>query len=101
MAHTSSSATEQLNVRLPKELVQDLATISSILQIQKAEWIKQQLAEAAREAKLKLLEDASRLHQAGALSESEFNEFTKRLKSTMLGASRALAEQKERPGGRK
>jgi hypothetical protein len=71
----NSQATDQLNVRLPVELLEDISSISGILHVQKSEWIKQQLAADVMKAKLQILEDASRLRQAGVLSEEEFKSF--------------------------
>lgn len=65
--------TVQFNVRLPKDLLDDLSAISSIMKIHKAEWLKGRIAEAVMAEKLKLLEDASRLRNAGAISEEDFS----------------------------
>ena len=39
--------TEQLNIRVPKELVADLEVISKLLKVNKSEWVKTKMAEEA------------------------------------------------------
>jgi len=72
--------TAQFNVRLPRELLDDLSAISSILRVHKAEWLKGRIADIVMAEKLKLLEDASRLRNAGAISDDEFKSLALMLK---------------------
>ena len=44
-------STEQLNLRIPKELVEDLDKIAKILRVNKSEWIKIKLGELVHEEK--------------------------------------------------
>ena len=56
-----SRSTEQLNLRMPKELLEDLDTISDILKVNKSEWIKIKLGEIVYSEKARLLEQESHL----------------------------------------
>lgn len=44
-------STEQLNLRIPVELIQDIEEISKILKVNKSEWIKIKLSEIVFEEK--------------------------------------------------
>lgn len=48
-------STEQLNLRMPKELLEDLDILSDILKFNKSEWIKIKLSEIVHEEKSRLL----------------------------------------------
>ena len=54
MAKKISSKTEQLNIRMPKELLEDIDEISKILRVNKSEWIKIKLSEIVFEEKNRL-----------------------------------------------
>lgn len=60
--------TEQFNIRMPKELVQDLDIISKLLKVNKSEWVKTKLAEEVHEEKNKLLMELSTLYTKGMIS---------------------------------
>ena len=62
--------TEQFNIRMPKELVNDLEIISSLLKVNKSEWIKTKLAEEVHEEKNKLLMELSTLYAKGMISKN-------------------------------
>lgn len=49
-----SPRTEQLNIRMPKELLKDIEDISEILKVNKSEWIKIKLSEIVYEHKSRL-----------------------------------------------
>jgi metal-responsive CopG/Arc/MetJ family transcriptional regulator len=51
------SGTEQLNLRMPKELLEDIDTIAKILRVNKSEWIKIKLSEIVYEEKKRLKEE--------------------------------------------
>jgi len=63
-----SKSTEQLNLRVPSELLDDLDTISEILKVNKSEWIKIKLGEIVYTEKSKLLSEQMALKQKGALN---------------------------------
>lgn len=54
MAKKISSKTEQLNMRMPVELLEDIDEISKILRVNKSEWIKIKLSEIVFEEKNRL-----------------------------------------------
>ena len=63
--------TEQFNIRMPKELVQDLDIISKLLKVNKSEWVKTKLAEEVNEEKNKLLMELSTLYANGMISKEK------------------------------
>jgi hypothetical protein len=70
-------STEQLNLRIPKELIADLDKIASILRVNKSEWIKIKLGELVYEEKSKLLQKYSELKDKGVINEKELRELLK------------------------
>lgn len=50
----SKKTTEQLNIRMPVELLEDIDEISKILKVNKSEWIKIKLSEIVFEEKNRL-----------------------------------------------
>lgn len=58
--------TEQFNIRVPKDLMEDLEIISRVLKVNKSEWVKTKLAEEVHEEKNKLLMELSTLY-AGSM----------------------------------
>ena len=63
--------TEQFNVRLSRDLLHDLDVISSLLKVNKAEWVKTKLAEEVHEEKIKLLMELSTLYANGMVGKKE------------------------------
>ena len=63
--------TEQFNIRMPKDLVQDLDIISKLLKVNKSEWVKTKLAEEVHEEKNKLLMELSTLYANGMISKEK------------------------------
>jgi metal-responsive CopG/Arc/MetJ family transcriptional regulator len=70
-------STEQLNLRIPKELIEDLDKIASILKVNKSEWIKIKLGELVYEEKSRLLQKYSELKDKGMLNDKEYKELIK------------------------
>jgi hypothetical protein len=65
--------TEQLNLRMPKELLEDIDKISVILKVNKSEWIKVKLSEVIMAEKSKLLE----LNRKGLMEKKDIKELLK------------------------
>lgn len=63
--------TEQFNIRMPKDLVQDLDIISKLLKVNKSEWVKTKLAEEVHEEKNKLLMELSTLYSNGMIDKGK------------------------------
>ena len=63
--------TEQLNIRMPRELLHDLEVISNLLKVNKSEWIKTKLAEEVHEEKNRLLMELSTLYAKGMISKNK------------------------------
>jgi len=70
-------STEQLNLRIPKELIADLDKIASILKVNKSEWIKIKLGELVYEEKSRLLQKYSELKDKGVINEKELKDLLK------------------------
>lgn len=70
-------STEQLNLRIPKELIEDLDKIASILKVNKSEWIKIKLGELVYEEKSRLLQKYAELKDKGMLNDKEYKELIK------------------------
>ncbi|MGV8140849.1 MAG: hypothetical protein ACP5NW_00235 [Candidatus Woesearchaeota archaeon] len=70
-------STEQLNLRMPKELLADLDKIASILKVNKSEWIKIKLSELVYEEKSRLLQKYSELKDKGMINEKEYKDLVK------------------------
>lgn len=70
-------STEQLNLRIPKELIEDLDKIASILKVNKSEWIKIKLGELVYEEKSRLLQRYAEMKDKGMLNEKEYRELIK------------------------
>ena len=66
---TREKSTEQLNLRIPKELIEDLDKIASILKVNKSEWIKIKLSELVYEEKSRLLQKYAELKDKGMLND--------------------------------
>lgn len=54
MNKKNAKRTEQLNIRMPVELLDDIDEISRILRVNKSEWIKIKLSEIVFEEKNRL-----------------------------------------------
>ena len=63
--------TEQFNIRVPKDLVQDLDIISKLLKVNKSEWVKTKLAEEVHDEKNMLLMELSTLFASGMISKEK------------------------------
>jgi hypothetical protein len=57
MTNKSKKGTEQLNLRIPIELLEDIEDISKILKVNKSEWIKIRLSEIVYQEKQKFKSD--------------------------------------------
>lgn len=66
--------TEQLNLRISQELVQDLDLVSGLLKINRSEWIKTKLAEEAQKEKNRLLMELSTLYAKGMITKQSVEE---------------------------
>ena len=65
MPQKKSKSTEQLNLRVPSELLSDLDTISEILKVNKSEWIKIKLGEMVFNEKSRLIEQQALFKDKG------------------------------------
>jgi hypothetical protein len=72
-----AKTTEQLNLRIPKELIEDLDKIASILRVNKSEWIKIKLGEIVYEEKSRLLQRYADMKDKGIISDKELKEIIK------------------------
>lgn len=66
--------TEQLNLRISQELINDLDIVSGLLKINRSEWIKTKLAEEAQREKNRLLMELSTLYAKGMITKKNVEE---------------------------
>jgi len=69
--------TEQLNLRMPKDLMADLEKVCSIIKVNKSEWIKIKLGELVYEEKSKLIQKYADLKEKGMINQKELNDLLK------------------------
>lgn len=60
--------TQQINIRLPTDLLKDVGIVSKLLKVNKSEWIKTKLAEEVHREKNKLLMELSTQYSKGLIS---------------------------------
>jgi hypothetical protein len=72
-----SKATEQLNLRIPTDLINDLEKISQILKVNKSEWIKIKLSELVHSEKSKIIDQYVELNKRGLIDKKEIDELLK------------------------
>ena len=65
---------EQLNLRMSPELVQDIDIVTGLLKINRSEWIKTKLAEEAQKEKNRLLMELSTLYAKGMITKKSVEE---------------------------
>jgi len=70
-------STEQLNLRIPSELLADLDKISRILKVNKSEWIKIKLGELVYAEKSKLVDQYNELIKKGIIDRKELEKLLK------------------------
>jgi len=70
-------STQQLNLRVPKDLLRDLDAISDILKVNKSEWIKIKIGELVYLEKSRLLEQYASLSDKGLVSKKEYEKLLK------------------------
>lgn len=66
--------TEQLNIRVSQDLVNDIDIVAGFLKINRSEWIKTKLAEEVQKEKNKLLMDLSTLYAKGMITKKDVEE---------------------------
>jgi len=81
----SEIGTEQVNLRISRVLLSDIKRISAVLGVHKTDWIRSQLATGVLTAKMKLVEDASKLRAAGVLTQEDFEKVVSGIKRELLG----------------
>ena len=66
--------TEQMNIRLSQDLVQDLEVVSGLLKVNRSEWVKTKLAEEIHREKNRLLMELSTLYAKGMITKQKVEE---------------------------
>jgi hypothetical protein len=69
--------TEQVNLRLPKELLADLEIVADILKVNKSEWIKIKLGEIIHSEKSKIIENYIKLNNEGLMDKKDIRRLLK------------------------
>ena len=70
-------STQQLNLRVPTELLDDMDKIASILKVNKSEWIKIKLSEIVYSEKSRLLDKYAELSNKGIINKKELDKLVK------------------------
>ena len=90
--------TEQFNLRVPKDLLQDLDVISSLLKVSKSEWVKTKLAEEVHEEKNKLLMELSTLYANGAISKKKIKQLVGKDIADEMESIKVIAQKSVKHG---
>ena len=90
--------TEQFNIRMPKDLLEDLNIISKLLKVNKSEWMKTKLAEKVHEEKNKLLLDLSTQYANGMINKSQLAQMVGKEIADEMESIRAIAEKSIKHG---
>ena len=90
--------TEQFNIRMPKDLVQDLDIISKLLKVNKSEWVKTKLAEEVHEVKNKLLMELSTLYAIGMISKDKIEKLVGKEVAGEMESVKIIAEKSVKHG---
>ena len=90
--------TEQFNIRMPKELVQDLDIISKLLKVNKSEWVKTKIAEDVNEEKNKLLMELSTLYANGMISKNKIGQLVGKDIADEMESIKIIAEKSVKHG---
>ncbi len=76
---SNHKSTEQLNLRMPKELLDDLELLSDLLKVNKSEWIKIKLSELVHHEKSRLIEQYVQLEKKGIVNKKDIKNNIKKL----------------------
>ena len=90
--------TEQFNIRMPKDLVQDLDIISKLLKVNKSEWVKTKLAEEVHEEKNKLLMELSTLYANGMISKEKIEKLVGKDIADEMESIKVIAQKSVKHG---
>ena len=90
--------TEQLNLRVSKDLLQDLGVISNLLKVSKSEWVKTKLAEEVHEEKNKLLMELSTLYAKGIISKKKVESLVGKEIADEMEAIKVVAKKSVKDG---
>jgi metal-responsive CopG/Arc/MetJ family transcriptional regulator len=90
--------TEQFNIRMPKDLVQDLDVISKLLKVNKSDWVKTKLAEEVHEEKNKLLMELSTLYANGMMSKDKIEQLVGKQIADEMESIKTIAQKSVKHG---
>ena len=90
--------TEQFNIRMPKDLVEDLDIISKLLKVKKSEWVKTKLAEEVHEEKNKLLMELSTLYAGGMINKEKVEKLVGKDIADEMESVKIIAEKSVKYG---
>ena len=90
--------TEQFNIRMPKDLVQDLDIISKLLKVNKSEWVKTKLAEEVYEEKNKLLMELSNLYANGMINKDKIEKLVGKEVADEMESIKVIAQKSVKHG---
>ncbi len=90
--------TEQVNIRMPKNLVQDIGMISKLLKVNKSDWLKTKLAEEVHEEKNKLLMELGTLYANGVISKEKIEKMVGKDVADEMESIKVVAQKSVKHG---
>ena len=90
--------TEQFNIRMSKDLVNDLDMISRLLNVNKSEWVKTKLAEDVNEETNKLLMELSTLYAKGMINKKKVEQLVGKEIADEMESIKIVAEKSVKHG---
>ncbi len=90
--------TEQFNIRMSKDLVQDLDIISKLLKVNKSEWVKTKLAEEVHEEKNKLLMELSTSYANGMINKEKIEKLVGKEVADEMESIKIIAQKSVKHG---
>ena len=90
--------TEQFNIRVPKDLVQDLDIISKLLKVNRSEWVKTKLAEEVHGEKNKLLMELSALYANGIINKEKIKKLVGKDVADEMESIKVIAQKSIKHG---
>src|SRR3989344_8269347 len=90
--------TEQMNIRLSQDLVQDLDVVSGLLKVNRSEWVKTKLAEEVHKEKNKLLMELSTLYAKGMIGKKKVEQLVGKDIADEMESIKVIAEKSVKHG---
>lgn len=90
--------TEQLNLRVSEELMQDLDVVSNLLKVNRSEWVKTKLADEVLKEKNRLLMELSTLYSKGMITKKNVEELVGKEIANQMETTLKISKQAIKAG---